>query len=114
MASIKVSTHVVDSALVVVKVLVDGEGSLNGSVGLDLGLDRGDTARDLVGRLGKVLVLGVGIGVSRLAGLGALGGWENVRWALVVVGSVVVSTWWDRVGLASLVVEVGGSGDDSF
>lgn len=103
----------VDSRLVGQEVLVDGEGSLDGSVSEDLLLDLFNSS-DRVRALSEVLVVVVGVAVSR--NTLSLAGWGWVLWQIWAwgEGSVdVVVAWWEGVWLAvsRLVVEV--SGDQS-
>lgn len=90
---------VVNSSLVGEEVVVDGEGSLNGSVGLNFLHDIGNAA-DAVNANTLSDVAGVGGGVSTLAGLGALGGWVFASTARSVLSSGVMVARRERVGLA--------------
>lgn len=90
----------VDSRLVLIEVLVDGERTLDWSVCEDLRLDGGNALGDSVGGGSEVLVLGVGNGVSGLAAQRAswgLGLWAGSRsawgdWVRLASGSLVVSS----------------------
>lgn len=90
---------VVDTTLVGKEVVVDGEGSLNWAMGLDLALDLGDIVRETVNARGFVDVIGVGGAETRLAALDALGG-GRVTAAVGVLSGDVVVTGWERVRLA--------------
>lgn len=105
----------VDSRLVVVEVLVDGVGGLDGSVGHDLLLDSSDGLADSVGSLSEVLVISPALRVSGLALL--LAGRSRVLGARArtIVGlSSVVSARGDRIGLAGVLVGVVGTSDDTL
>ena len=82
---------VVDSGLVGGEVSVNGEGSLDGAVGHDLGLDLGDLGRNAVDGVSNPSVSFVGSGVASNAGLLALGSWLRGTAGLVLSGGVVVA-----------------------
>lgn len=98
----------VDSRLVGQEILIDGEGSLDGSVGEDLLLDLFNSS-NRVRALSEVLVIVIGGVIS--SNTTSLAGWGWVLWQIWAggEGSIdVVVAWWESVWLAvsRLVVEV--------
>lgn len=101
---------VINSTLVGQEVVVDGEGSFNGTVSHDLSLDLGDIGRNAVDGLSEPSVLGVGSGVAIDAGGLALGSRLRGSTRSVLAAIDVMITRREGVGLAvpSIIVKVTG------
>jgi len=82
---------VVDSCFIGGEIVVDGECSLDWSVGHYFSLDFGDLGRDGVDGGGSPFVVGVGGGVAVGAGSFAVWGWHGSTAGLVLACGMVVT-----------------------
>lgn len=94
------------------EVSVDGESSLNGTVGLNLSLNLGNVASNTVNAGCLVDVVSVGSGITTRAGLSALGG-GRITSAGSVLSSGMMVAWGKRVRLAVVAGVVKPSGNET-
>jgi len=94
----------VHTRLVCQKVLIHSEGSGDGSIGEDIGLDGRHISRELVG--GSTEVLGIGPRFSVLASRRACRSWVFVRWARTDGSIHVVIARGERVRVAATTVVI--------
>eukprot|EP01136_Pigoraptor_vietnamica_P025170 Opistho-1_new@78889 len=112
-AELRARRVLVDAALVRDKVLVHGEGTLDGAVRHNLRLDLGVAAANRVGRGALVQVARVRNGVARLARLDALGGRSLLAVARGEGATHVVLARGNRVGLARVRRVVEAASDEA-